>query len=244
MSPPRGRRKREANPEDFCNRRAGQAVGVPGCVHPAFRELAQGTDASMGQGLLSRLPVRSVRSIQFHAQTGFWQPRPWIPNWPLMQRRTGGRAAQVAELEAGGTRLIVYNLHLESRSARARMAQLEETLGDAGQYGSDVAVVIAGDLNTQFGATAYLRAVRSDGFRNCFGEQSPRTHHLVGKVDWIFVRGPVECSDIEVHPEAPGSDHFPITAVLTLRSPTGVVPFPVSSEGADADVRRSRSQSQ
>jgi hypothetical protein len=61
-----------------------------------------------------------------------------------MQRRTGGRAAQVAEVDAAGTGLIVYNLHLESGSGPARLGQLEETLADARQYGPEVPVVIAG----------------------------------------------------------------------------------------------------
>lgn len=165
-----------------------------------------------------------------------------------MQRRTGGRAAQVAEVDAGGTALIVYNVHLESRSGQARLGQLEETLADARQYGPGVPIVLAGDLNTQFGAAAYLSAAKREGFRNCFGNQSPRTHRMIGKVDWIFVRGPVECTGARVHPETPGSDHFPITAMLELKSaggrPTGVMPLAVAPGGTDADVRRLRTKSE
>jgi hypothetical protein len=50
----------------------------------------------------------------------------------------------------------------------------------------------------------------------------------------------VACTDVLVHPETPGSDLFPITAILELksasRSPTGVMPLAVAPGGADADV--------
>jgi endonuclease/exonuclease/phosphatase family metal-dependent hydrolase len=226
----------------------GNSLGYAARFTPTFRELAQGESAVNGQALLSKLPIRSLRAILFSAQTGFWKPQRWIPNWPVMQRRTGGRAAQVAEVDAGGTGLIVYNLHLENRGATARLGQLEETLADARQYGPDVPVVIAGDLNTQFGATAYLNAVRREGFRNCLGDKSPRTYRPIGKIDWVFVRGPVDCTDVRVHHETPGSDHFPITAVLefksTGRSPAGVVPLAAAPRGADADVRGLRPKSE
>ena len=58
--------------------------------------------------------------------------------------------AQVVEIETLDGLMVVYNLHLESRSVSARMGQVEETLADARKYPRDVPVVIAGDLNTHF----------------------------------------------------------------------------------------------
>ncbi len=227
----------------------GRSLGYSALFTPTFRELAQGESATIGQGLLTHLPITTSRTLPFRAQTGFWKPKPWIPNWPVMQRRTGGRAGQVVEIDAGGTALMLYNLHLESRSGQARLGQFEEALADARQFGRDVPVVIAGDLNTQFGAAAYLEAADREGFHNCFGDTSPRTHRLIGKVDWIFVRGPVQCTEVRVHPETPGSDHFPITAVLKLTrtesaggSPAGVVPFAVAPRRTDANMSSLRSK--
>src|SRR6516162_9625467 len=79
----------------------GRDLGYTALFTPNFRELAQGDSAWLGQALLSNLPVRNSRALDFQVQTDFWKPRPWIPNWPVMQRRSGGRAAQVAEIDAG-----------------------------------------------------------------------------------------------------------------------------------------------
>jgi endonuclease/exonuclease/phosphatase family metal-dependent hydrolase len=147
-----------------------------------------------------------------------------------MQRREGGRVAQVAEFEAGGRMLVVYNLHLESRSVSAREGQLRETLADARRYGPETAVVIAGDLNTHFHPDSYARELRAEGFRNCFGDRQPRTHKMIGAVDWIFVRGPLECSGAAVHREFTASDHFPLTATLAIRE---TPPEPVRSNGEE-----------
>jgi endonuclease/exonuclease/phosphatase family metal-dependent hydrolase len=199
----------------------GRQLGYAAHFAPAFREISQDSgdgEAWNGQGLLSRVRIKSVRTLPFRAQTGFWKPRPWIPEWRIMQRRQGGRVAQISELDVHGSTLVVYNLHLESRSGRTRLAQLNETLQDAARYGAGIPVVIAGDLNTQFRIAPYLDALRAAGFRNCFGHDRPRTHRLYGRVDWIFVRGPVTCSEAAVHRDVKASDHYPITAVLKLGS--------------------------
>ena len=211
-------------------------LGYRSFFAPAYQELAQRVGeepAWLGQGLLTRLPVRNTRILHFEAQSSFWQPRPWLPNWPVLQRRLGGRVAQVVEIETLDGLVVVYNLHLESRSVSARMGQVEETLADARKYPRDVPVVIAGDLNTHFHQGKYGERFKTEGFESCFGDEHPKTQRL-GRVDWIFVRGPAKCTDAAVHHGTPGSDHYPITVKLMIERnrsahgrPTGVMPLPV-----------------
>jgi endonuclease/exonuclease/phosphatase family metal-dependent hydrolase len=90
-----------------------------------FQELGQGeaeSPAFQTQAILTSLPIRSVRIIRFENQTGFWRPKWYLPNWSVFQRRSGGRVALVAELDTSESRLVVYNLHLESRGIRTASA--------------------------------------------------------------------------------------------------------------------------
>ena len=53
------------------------------------------------------------------------------------------------ELDRAGQLLVIYNLHLESRTNEdGRLLQLEEFLRDAVRYPASTPVIIAGDLNT------------------------------------------------------------------------------------------------
>ncbi len=55
-----------------------------------FEELSQehGQPAYIGQATLTRLPIRRSRILRFQNQSGFWQPRSWLPSSiPLMQRQ-------------------------------------------------------------------------------------------------------------------------------------------------------------
>jgi endonuclease/exonuclease/phosphatase family metal-dependent hydrolase len=188
----------------------------------AFQELGQGTPDSpawQGQATLSAFHIRNPRAIRYRRQTSFWAPQPWLPNGvSLLQRRAGGRIALVAEIEAGGRTLVVYNLHLESRGpGRARWLQLEETMADARRYGPDTPILLAGDLNTKYAISRFTSLLERNGFHDCFDGRSGKTHRLIGHLDWIFVRGPVGCSAAKVLRDARGSDHFPLTAVLQLR---------------------------
>jgi endonuclease/exonuclease/phosphatase family metal-dependent hydrolase len=187
----------------------------------AFEELGQGTTqapAWQGQATLAAWPIRKTRVIRYRRQTSFWAPEPWLPNRsPLLQRRAGGRIGLVAEIDVGGRRLVVYNLHLESRGpGRARYLQLAETLEDARQYGTDTPVLLGGDLNTKYAISRFTGLLDRNGFRDCFNGQAGRTHRIIGHLDWLFVRGPVACSAAAVDRDARGSDHFPISAVLRL----------------------------
>ena len=74
-----------------------------------------------------------------------------------MQRRLGGRVALVTELEFAGRRMVVYNAHLESRSAGPiQAAQLDEMLADLKRYPAGTPAILGGDLNTKYFPSIYL----------------------------------------------------------------------------------------
>jgi endonuclease/exonuclease/phosphatase family metal-dependent hydrolase len=197
-----------------------EAFGMNYVFAPEFQELGQGTSedpAYHGQALLTTLPVRSSRMLRFEHQSGFWKPRRLlISSVPLLQRREGGRVALVAELDNGGKLLVVYNLHLESKGTeQLRLQQLEEVLNDTERYPSDTPVIIAGDLNTFMFHSRLIPKLRRAGFRSAFGDQRVRTHYILGELDWVFVRGSIECQHGQVL-RVPGSDHFPISVDVRL----------------------------
>ncbi len=183
---------------------------------PEFQELSQGTPefpAYHGQALLTKLPIRSSRMLRFVHQSGFWKPRPLLKSsMPLWQRREGGRVALITELDNGDKPLVVYNLHLESRGKdQLRLAQLDEVLDDAKRYPPETSVIIAGDLNTKTAHSALMPRLRQAGYRSAFGDRRIRTHLIIGALDWVFVRGPIECEHGDVLRGVDGSDHFPVT---------------------------------
>jgi endonuclease/exonuclease/phosphatase family metal-dependent hydrolase len=188
-----------------------------------FQELGQGSSdepAYHGQAILTSLPILSTHMLRFQNQSGFWKPHAYLPAWGLFQRRLGGRIALVAEIEFNGRPLVIYNLHLESRSAGSiQLAQLNEVLADTARYPKDTPTMIAGDLNTKYRhSMKEVGQVLSDaGYENAFGGRHERTHMIVGLVDYIFVRGSIRVENAKVHREMHGSDHFAISGRLMAR---------------------------
>ncbi|NLT65321.1 MAG: hypothetical protein GXX84_01805 [Acidobacteria bacterium] len=181
-----------------------------------FEELGQGSrkdPAYHGQAVLTALPVYSTRIIRFKNQTGFWKPRWFIPNWGMFQRRTGGRIAFVTELQAGSRKVVIYNVHLESRnSERLRLSQIEQVIEDAARYPADTPILIAGDLNTRQENPPAVEALLRSNFRRAVGREITTSE---GKaLDWMFVRGPLNFTQGKVHREIRASDHFPLSVNL------------------------------
>ena len=192
-----------------------QAFGMNYAFAPEFEELSQGTAAGPayhGQAILTTLPIRSSRILRFTNQSGFWRPRPLlISSLPILQRREGGRIAQISELDNGGRLLVVYNLHLESRGdEQLRLRQLDEVLADAARYPEDTPVLIAGDFNTKSRHSPLIGRLNQAGYRNSLGDRRVRTHIIIGALDWVFLRGPIQAEDSRVIRGAHASDHFPI----------------------------------
>lgn len=185
-----------------------------------FEELSQEKDgaAYIGQATLTRLPLNKARILRFKNQSTFWQPHAWLPNIPLMQRRLGNRITLVTELQFAGKLLVVYNPHLESRSmGRIQTEQLDEILADLKQnYPPDTNAIIAGDINSKYYPSVFLRKMEDAGFHSALGNRIERTHKIAMSLDWIFVRGPFTLEDGTVDRSAQGSDHFPVSVRLHL----------------------------
>jgi endonuclease/exonuclease/phosphatase family metal-dependent hydrolase len=183
-----------------------------------FQELGQGTrsePAHHGQALLSVLPIHSARILRFRNQSGFWQPDWYLPNWPRLQRRLGGRMALVSEVGLGETILVIYNVHLESRGHESlRLLQLEEILEDAKRYRPGIPVILAGDLNTKSHASPLIKRLDEAGFRNALGKETAAANLKGASLDWIFVRGPIGFENGKVHHEIVASDHYPISVSI------------------------------
>ncbi len=196
-------------------------LGMSATYGIEFEELSQeaGHSAYTGQATFSRLPIRSSRILRFQNQSGFWQPHAWLPaSVPLLQRRLGSRIALVAELDLNGKLLVVYNLHLESRSyGRIQFQQLDEVLADCvGRYPLDTAVLIGGDLNSKYLPSRYLHKLEEAGFHSATGKQIERTHTIAMALDWLFARGLPPWQSARVEKGAVGSDHYPVDARITL----------------------------
>lgn len=210
---------RRTHREDVAKELA-ETFGMNYVFAPEFEELGQGTaedPAYHGQALLTTLPVRSSRMIRFQHQSGWWKPRRFLnSSVPLLQRREGGRVALVTELDNGGKPLVIYNLHLESKGTeQLRLDQLEEVLADAQRYPAETPVIVAGDFNTFMPHSRLIPRLKQAGFRSAFGNRSLRTHVIAGALDWVFVRGSIECEHGQVL-HVPGSDHFPISVDVRL----------------------------
>jgi endonuclease/exonuclease/phosphatase family metal-dependent hydrolase len=210
---------RRTHEEDVAKELA-QAFHMNYVFAPEFQELGQGTaedPAYHGQALLTTLPVGASRMIRFQHQSGFWKPRPLLmSSVPLFQRREGGRVALVAELDNGGKPLVVYDLHLESKGTeQLRLEQLNEVIADAGRYPPDTPVIIAGDLNTFVFHSHLVPRLQQAGYRSVFGDKRIRTHVVGFALDWVFMKGSIECENSQVL-RVPGSDHYPIAVDVRL----------------------------
>lgn len=190
-----------------------------------FQELTQGSRASPayhGQATLSRWPLSNPRVLRFQKQSNFWRPRWFLPEIEPFQERIGGRLALVCETTIAGKRLVTYNLHLESKGGDAlRCSQVEETLEDARRYEASTPIVLAGDLNFDVSGGPASTAISQAQFQNAFANQHvPTTPHSFlepgRSIDWIFVRGPIHATRALVHSSISASDHFPLSAVLSL----------------------------
>ena len=82
--------------------------------------------------------------------------------------------------------------------------------------GTEVTVIVAGDLNSKYKPGLYEAKLKREGFRNCFDHRI-RTHRLIGTLDWIAVRGPGVCEDARALRGMKGSDHDPLTAKIIVR---------------------------
>jgi endonuclease/exonuclease/phosphatase family metal-dependent hydrolase len=190
-----------------------------------FQELVQGSKSSPaynGQATLSKWPISKSRLIRFSRQSNFWQPHWFLPRTEPFQERLGGRIALVTEINVAGSKLVTYNLHLESRgSDELRLSQIEEVLSDAAWQDSQCPTLIAGDFNLDASKDAAARAFLTAGFQDaisapCTPTTPARRLFEPGRqIDWAFIRGPIKAGSGQVHNRVKASDHYPISFMLT-----------------------------
>jgi endonuclease/exonuclease/phosphatase family metal-dependent hydrolase len=189
-----------------------------------FQELVQGSKSSPayhGQATLSKWPISNPRLIRFSRQSHFWQPHWFLPNIEPFQERLGGRIALVAHINFAGSKVVTYNLHLESRGSDAlRNSQFAEVLSDATCYAAACPVIVAGDLNLDASREAAAFAAKAgfqDAVRVPHTPTTPARGTFEGgrQIDWAFVRGPLLAGSGNVHGSVNASDHYPISFILT-----------------------------
>jgi len=189
-----------------------------------FEELVQGSKESPayhGQATLSRWPISNPRLIRFSQQSHFWRPHWFLPRMEPFQERLGGRIALVAEINVAGTRLLTYNLHLESRgSDQLRLAQIEEVMSDAARQDFQSPVIVAGDLNLDASKDTAAVTFARAGFQDAINAGRTPTTPPRGlfepgrRIDWAFVRGPLRADSGRIH-GSKASDHYPISFAMT-----------------------------
>ena len=190
-----------------------------------FEELVQGSKTSPayhGQAILSKWPISNPRLIRFSQQSHFWQPRWFLPRIEPFQERLGGRIALVADIDIAGSKFIVYNLHLESRgNDELRLSQAQEVLSDAASQDVRCPLVIAGDFNLDASKNSAALGFAKHGFQDAIAV--PRAPTTPGRglfesgrrIDWAFIRGPIQAGSGRVHSQVKASDHYPISFTLT-----------------------------
>ena len=190
-----------------------------------FQELVQGSKASPayhGQAVLAKWPISNSRLIRFSRQSHFWQPHWFLPRIEPFQERLGGRIALVADINVAGSRLVAYNLHLESRgNDELRLSQMQEVLSDAARQDPRCPLVVAGDFNLDASKDSAASAFATAGFQDAIAAPhtsttpSRRLFEPGRRIDWAFVRGPVRAGSGRVHNQVKASDHYPISFTLT-----------------------------
>jgi endonuclease/exonuclease/phosphatase family metal-dependent hydrolase len=207
-------------------REIAQALRMNYVFGREFEELTQGNNSSTayhGQATLSKLPILSSRILRFGRQSGFWRPRWFIPQLEKSQRRLGGRMALVSHVTWSERRLLVYNLHLESRgNDRLRSSQLAEVVTDIHQCGSGLPVVVGGDFNFELSREPAISVVNDAWLRNPFNQGNRRptiTRPRLGRaraVDWILVGGPLRYDRPDLHDSVVASDHYPLSVAVQI----------------------------
>jgi endonuclease/exonuclease/phosphatase family metal-dependent hydrolase len=190
-----------------------------------FEELVQGSKSSPayhGQATLAKWPISNPRLIRFAQQSHFWEPRWFLPRIEPFQERLGGRIALVADVNIAGSKLVTYNLHLESRASdELRLSQVEEVLADAERQSAQSTIVVAGDFNLDASKDSAASSFARAGFRDAIAV--PRTPTRPARrlfepghtIDWAFIRGPVQAGSGRIHSQVRASDHYPISFALT-----------------------------
>jgi endonuclease/exonuclease/phosphatase family metal-dependent hydrolase len=190
-----------------------------------FQELVQGSKidpAYQGQAIFSKWPISGPRLIRFSRQSNFWKPHWFVPRMQPFQERLGGRMALITDINVAGSKVTIYNLHLESKGDDdLRLAQMQEVLSDAASQDPQRPLIVAGDFNLDASkgtaASAFASAAFQDAMMPSRTPTRPPRHLLEPgrRIDWAFIRGPMRAASGKVHNQVRASDHYPISFTLT-----------------------------
>jgi endonuclease/exonuclease/phosphatase family metal-dependent hydrolase len=209
-------------------REIAQALAMNYVFGCEFEELSQrhnGTPAYHGQATLSRFPLFNSRILRFHRQSRFWLPRWFVPPTGPFQRRVGGRMVLISYVALPERKLVVYNVHLESRGDEGlRYSQFRQLLDDASQLSEDIQVVLAGDFNTDLRQKPFVQDIDKARLSNpfdCFSSiptTIPSRFNPSRTIDWIMTKGPLVASEPKLHDSILASDHYPLSFTLSGKS--------------------------
>ena len=177
-------------------------TGLPEVWQPAQQDGAADGPA-YGVALLSRVPVRSWRTVRLPALPGR-VPVVFRGTRRLQLVSDEPRVAAVAQLDVGGPPLTVVSTHL-SFLPGWNLHQLRRLVRD---LAGEERLVVAGDLNMQ---TALARA--ASGLRPVAAGRTFPADAPVRQLDHVLARGAVSASGAQVW-QAPLSDHRALSVHL------------------------------
>lgn len=162
---------------------------------------APAADPVWGDAILTRMPVREVRSLALAA----------------VGAPTGAQAL-AAVLDAGGREFVVVSTHLQPPPDDGPVVQARATARFATAFAAGRPLAVAGDLNTEPGEPAF-EALRSAGLVDAFAAVRPLPTSPADQpeqeIDHVFVSPGVIATDA-VAPPSRASDHLPVAVTLTL----------------------------
>lgn len=190
-----------------------QAKIIAECLHMNyhFHPAIQVEEEAYGDCILSRLPMRLVRSGT-------------LPRLQDASRREP-RGAVWAAVEVGGRTIHVVNTHL-GLNARERLLQIQALLGDGwlGQIDPSEPLILCGDFNASPRSSVWkLCSQRYRDVQTALSQHSPHctwfSHCPFVRIDHIFVSPPLRVIRVDVGGDylcRVASDHRPLLAELSL----------------------------
>ena len=160
-----------------------------------------------GVVVLSKFPILSARNHM-------------LANIKYKHRPTKQRSMLEVVVDVNGTKISVYNTHLDHQRKEQRLAEMKEILAITGQ--SSRPSILVGDLNSQpFSRVVALAKTQFHDVMAELGEGEEPTFPYDEpdrRIDYILTRGPISARWAAVI-DTDSSDHMPVVADLTIATP-------------------------
>jgi endonuclease/exonuclease/phosphatase family metal-dependent hydrolase len=223
---------REAAPDVLAVQEALRfQLDAVGAAFPAYGEIGVGRDDGKVAGEYTAIFYRADRLAADSSGTFWLSDTPDVPG----STSWGNRITRIATWallrdRTTGTRLAVFNVHLDHESQPSRERGVALVLERIRSVAADLPVIFAGDFNAGEDNPA-VTAVTADGFVDTYRARHPeagsagtfnafRGDSTGPKIDYVFVRGPWAVEDAAIVRARPGgrdaSDHFAVTAGVRL----------------------------